>query len=81
MGSRNPKTTPATTGTTPVHQLLGPLECGNNTTRNTSCSDRQKTLARHSSRREERVTVQGLVKKQYLDEMSHGGGLWHKALY
>ena len=49
------------------------------TSRSTGHSGRQKAATRRSTQREERVTVQGPVKKQQLDGMSHGGGNWHKA--
>ena len=42
----------------PVRQLLG-LAYGNDTTRNTGCSSHPKALTRRSTRRDERVTVQG----------------------
>ena len=41
---------------------------------NTGRSGCQKTLARRSARREERVTVQDPVQKQDGDEMAQGGG-------
>ena len=37
------------------------------------CSGRQKAATRRNMRREERVTVQGPVKKQQPDGMSHRG--------
>ena len=46
----------------------------NDTSRSTGRSGRQKAATRRNMRREERVTVQGLVKKQQPDGMSHGGG-------
>ena len=49
-------------------------ERGNNTSRSTSRSGRQNAATRRNMRREERVTVQGPVKKQQPDGMSHGGG-------
>ena len=39
----------------------------------TGCSGRQKAATRRNMRREERVTVQGPVKKQQPDGMSHRG--------
>ena len=49
-------------------------EHGNDTSRSTGRSGRQKAATRRNMRREERVTVQGPVKKQQPDGMSHGGG-------
>ena len=49
-------------------------ERGNNTSRSTGRSSRQNAANRHSMQREERVTVQGPVKKQQPDGMSHKGG-------
>ena len=45
-----------------------------NTSRSTGRSGRQKAATRRNMRREERVTVQGPVKKQQPDGMSHRGG-------
>ena len=44
--------------------------------RNTGRSGRQTAATRRNMQREERVTVQGPVKKQQPDGMSHRGGLW-----
>ena len=52
----------------------GLRERGNATTRHTGHSGRQNAATRRNMRREERVTVQGLVKEQQPDGMSHGGG-------
>ena len=49
-------------------------ERGNNTSRSTGHSSRQKAATRHNMRREERVTVQGPVRKQQPNGMSHRGG-------
>ena len=46
--------------------------CGNDTSRSTGRSGRQKAATRCNKRREEWVTVQGPVKKPEPDEMSHG---------
>ena len=54
-------------------------ERGNNTSRSTGRNGRQNAATRRSTQREERVTVQGPVKKQQLDGMSHrgaGGGVY-----
>ena len=46
----------------------------NDTSGSTGRSGRQNAATRRNMRREERVTVQGPVKKQPPDGMSHGGG-------
>ena len=51
----------------------GLRECGNDTSRSTGRSGRQKAATRRNMRREERVTVQAPVKKQQRDGMSHRG--------
>ena len=65
----------ATTSTTLVHQLLGSANA-ETTSRNRGRSGRQNAARRRSTRREERVTVQGPVKKQQPDGMSHRGAAW-----
>ena len=50
-------------------------ERGNDTSKSTGRSGRQKVATRRNMRREERVTVQGPVKEQQPDGMSHRG--WH----
>ena len=57
----------------PSTPTTGLRECGNDTSRSTGHSGRQKTATRRNMRREERVTVQGPVKKQQPDGMSHKG--------
>ena len=57
----------------PSTPATGLHQRGNDTSRNTDCSGRQNAATRHSMRREERVTVQGPVKKQQPDGMSHRG--------
>ena len=52
----------------------GLRERGNDTSKSTGRSGRQKAATRRNMRREERVTVQGPVKEQQPDGMSHGGG-------
>ena len=47
---------------------------GNNTSRSTGRSGRQKAATRRNMRREERVTVRGPVKEQQPDGMSQRGG-------
>ena len=51
----------------------GLRERGNNTSRSTGRSGRQKAATRRNMRREERVTVQGPVKEQQSDGMSRRG--------
>ena len=52
----------------------GLRERGNDTSKSTGRSGRQKIATRRNMRREERVTVQGPVKEQQPDGMSHRGG-------
>ena len=73
MDSQNSQTTPATTSTTPTTPTTGPRERGNDTSRSAGRSGRQKAATRRNMRREERVTVQGPVKEQQPDRMSHRG--------
>ena len=49
-------------------------ERGNDTSKSTGRSGRQKAATRRNMRREERVTVQGPVKEQQPHGMSHRGG-------
>ena len=51
----------------------GLRERGNDTSKSTGRSSRQKAATRRNMRREERVTVQGPVKEQQPDGMSHRG--------
>ena len=51
----------------------GLRERGNDTSKSTGRSGRQKVATRRNMRREERVTVQGPVKEQQPDGMSHRG--------
>ena len=44
------------------------------TSRSTACSGRQNAATRRNMRREDRVTVQGPIKKQQRDGMSHRKG-------
>ena len=76
-GGAGPQTAPAATSTAPAHQTTGLRERGNDTSRSTGRSGRQNAATRRNMRREERVTVQGPVKEQQPDGMSHGleGGL------
>ena len=51
----------------------GLRERGNDTSKSTGRSGRQKAETRRNMRREERVTVQGPEKEQQPDGMTHGG--------
>ena len=51
----------------------GLRELGNDTSKSTGRSGRQQAATRRNMRREERVTVQGPVKEQQPDGMSHRG--------
>ena len=97
VDSKNSQTTPATTSTSSIRQLLGAADAqtahhatfstapgtpttglrerGNDTSRSTGRSGRQNAAPRRNMRREERVTVEGPVKEQQPDGMSHGGGM------
>ena len=57
----------------PSIPTTGLRDRGNDTSRSTGRSGRQKAAIRRNMRREERVTVQGPVKKQQPDGMSHRG--------
>ena len=97
--AKTSQTTPATTSTSPLRQLLGtadaqtahPAQPQTNhwaprtrqrTSRSTGRSGPQKAATRRNMRREERVTVQGPVKKQQPDgvkkttrrSVTQGGG-------
>ena len=61
LGTTNAQTAPTTTNTA----TTGHRERGNDTSRSTVRSDRQHATTQRSMRREERVTVQGPVKKQW----------------
>ena len=81
LGTAIEQTAPATFSTAPAHQTTGLRERGNDTSKSTGRSGRQKAATRRNMRREERVTVQGPVKEQQPDGMSHeggggGAGLW-----
>ena len=72
VDSKNSQTTPATTSTAPAHQRLG--SANTETTPAGGRSGRQNAATRRNMRREERVTVQGPVKEQQPDGLSHRGG-------
>ena len=59
----------------PGTPTTGLRERGNDTSRSTGRSGRQNAATRRNMRRDERVTVQGPVKKQQPDGMSHEGGM------
>ena len=59
----------------PGTPTTGLRERGNDTSRSIDRSGRQNAATRRNMRREERVTVQGPVKEQQPDGMSHGGGV------
>ena len=73
VGSKNRKTTPATASTTPSVPTTGLRWRGNDTSKSTGRSGRQNAATRRNMRRDDRVTVQGPVKKQRPDGMSHRG--------
>ena len=58
----------------PGTPTTGLRERGNDTSKSTGRSGRQNAATRRNMRREERVTVQGPVKEQQPDGMSHRGG-------
>ena len=57
----------------PGTPTTGLCERGNDTSKSTGRSGRQNAATRRNMRREERVTVQGPVKEQQPDGMSHRG--------
>ena len=57
----------------PGTPTTGLRERGNDTSRSTGRSGRQNAATRRNMRRDERVTVQGPVKEQQPDGMSHRG--------
>ena len=57
----------------PNTPTTGLRERGNNTSKSTGRSGRQNAATRRNMRREDRVTVQGPVKEQQPDGMSHRG--------
>ena len=57
----------------PNTPTTGLRERGNDTSRSTGRSGRQKAATRRNMRREDRVAVQGSVKEQQPDGMSHRG--------
>ena len=96
MDSKNSQTTPTTTSTAPVHQLLGAADAQTAHPATSSTAPAHQPLRSANAETtpagapaaaavrtqrpdatcegDERVTVQGPVKKQRPDGMSHGGG-------
>ena len=70
---RAPLTRKRHTQDSPGTPTTGLRERGNDTSKSTGRSGRQKVATRRNMRREERVTVQGPVKKQQPDGTSHRG--------
>ena len=58
----------------PSTPTTGLCKRGSNTSRSTGRSSRQNAATRRSMQREERVAVQGPIKKQQFHGMSHRGG-------
>ena len=61
----------------PNTPTTGLREHGNDTSKSTGRSGRQKAATRHNMRREEWVTVQGPIKEQQPDGMSYRGWRGH----
>ena len=75
LGPANAQTAhPATFSTAPAHQLLGPANAETTPARAPAAAA-ARTQTRCNMRRDERMTVQGPIKKQQPDGMSHGGCL------
>ena len=74
-GTGPPPTPPCHIQHSPGTPTTGLRERGNDTSRSTGRSGRQNAATRRNMRRDDRVTVQGPVKEQQHDGMSHGGGL------
>ena len=77
-GQQKPSSDPRNNQHSPNTPTTGLRERGNDTSGSTGRSGRQNAATRRNMRREERVTVQGPVKEQQPDGLSHGGGggLW-----
>ena len=72
-GQRKPSNDPRHIQHSPGTPTTGLRERGNDTSRSTGRSGRQNAATRRNMRRGERVTVQGPVKEQPPDGMSHRG--------
>ena len=73
-GQQKPSNDPRNNQHSPSTPTTGLREHGNDTSRSTGRSGRQNAATRRNMRKEERVTVQGPIKKQQPDGMPHGGG-------
>ena len=75
-GCANSRAEPETRGGgghSPNTPTTGLCKLGNDTSKSTGRSGRQKAATRRNMRREEQVTVQGPVKEHQPDGMSHRG--------
>ena len=72
-GQQKQSNDPGSNQHSPSTPTTGLRERGNDTSKSTGRSGRQKVATRRNMRREERVTVQGPVKEQQPDGMSHRG--------
>ena len=72
-GQQKPSNDPRSNQHSPGTPTTALRERGNNTLRSTGRSSRQNAATRRCTRREQRVTVQGPVKKLQPDGMSHRG--------
>ena len=79
LGAADAQTAHHATFSTAPTPTTGLRERGNDTSKSTGRRGRQKAATRRNVRREERVTVQGPVKEQQPDGMSHRGGLGAEA--
>ena len=73
LGAADAQTAHHATFSTPNTPTIGLRERGNDTSKSTGRSGRQKAATRRNMRREDRGTVQDPVKEQQPDGMSHGG--------
>ena len=74
LGAADANGTPRHIQHSPGTPTTGLRERGNDTSRSTGRSGRQNEATRRNMRRDERVTIQGPVKEQQPDGMSHRGG-------
>ena len=73
-GQRKPSNDPRSNQHSPGTPTTALRERGNNTSGSTGRSSGQNAATRRNMRRDERVTVQGPLKKQQPDVVSHRGG-------
>ena len=73
LGTANAQTAPAATNTAPAHQPLGTANAQTTPAGAQPAATDKTATTRRNMRREEWVTVQGPVKKQQPDGMSHRG--------